>query len=804
MKFKQRNDIGFSSADIAARRPAPKNMAMFGHGASITRIGASKLLRASTTCSAALLLLSSVSSHAAAEDSQAQAQGNNLLDSDIVVTANRRDEQAQKVGISITAFSGDQLNGLGVKGSADLTKLTPGLQLQTSGGEGNTMAFTMRGVGQNDFNDHQEGPIAIYVDDVYSSALTGTSFLAFDLDRVEVLRGPQGTLFGRNATGGLVHFVTRKPTDNWEGYANIGYGRFTSFSAEAAVGGPVTDTVQMRVSVATEQRDAYFHNNFPSGLGGNGKNNYAGRLQLAWQPTETLNLRLVTRGAKATNIGPRARHGASYIDPATGLANAVPADLDYYGTGPGNDIAGYRNRNSNYWSGEFDQNNPLSLSQHGASLHADLELGAFKLFSITDYSKFNHHYREDSDLGPIRGQRYAADSGIRQLSQELRLNFDSSFVNVTAGAYFLDINGTYENVFMIYRAYAEPLGFVSPGSTTGTGSFVPWTTKTQSYSAFGQAEWRFADQLKLITGIRWTYDQKRQKLDSYVVDVPDSQDTLSLSDPTTSLLTNTYRDTRSDRFVSWKGELDYTPSERTLLFASITRGQKGGGYNPPFFANDSQLGIFSFKPEQLTSYEGGVKISGSGLFRRLNASVYRYDYKNYQAFQFLNASSLVFNTDAKVDGADVEILLSPVPGFTAQLGGAFIFKATAENIALPNGVRADRRVPLSPDYQLSSILRYDFNVANGSVGLQMDGRYTASQYFDVFNNPITNEGKYGVLNARVQYKMDNPNLEFSISLENLTNTKYRVFGVDLGTSLMQQWLGSPRTWSLSARYTFGR
>lgn len=788
MTLKQLHCTGFSVLDSADRRPA----------------SSSRLLTASTTCSAALLLLCSVSSHAAAVDAQAQAASSgNLLDSDIVVTANRRDEQAQKVGISITAFSGDQLNGLGVKGSADLTKLTPGLQLQTSGGEGNTMAFTMRGVGQNDFNDHQEGPIAIYVDNVYSSALTGTSFLAFDLDRVEVLRGPQGTLFGRNATGGLVHFVTRKPTYDWEGYASIGYGRFNSFSAEAAVGGPVTDTVQMRLSIATEQRDAYFKNNFPSGLGGNAKNNYAGRLQVAWQPSETLNLRLVARGAEAKNVGPRARHGTSYIDATTGLANAVPANVDYYGTGPGNDIAGYRNRNSNYWSGEFDQNNPLSLSQHGATLHADLELGAVKLFSITDYSKFNHHYREDSDLGPVRGQRYAADSGIRQLSQELRLNFDSSFVNVTAGAYFLDINGTYENVFIIYRAYAEPLGFVSPGSTTGIGSLVPWTTKTQSYSAFGQAEWRFTDQLKLITGVRWTYDQKRQKLDSYVIDVPDSQDTLNLSDPKTSLLTNTYRDSRSDRFVSWKGELDYTPNDRTLLFASITRGQKGGGYNPPFFAEDSQLGIFSFKPEQLTSYEGGVKISGLGLVRRLNASVYRYDYKNYQAFQFLHASSLVFNTDAKVDGADVEILLSPVRGLTVQLGGAFIFKATAENIGLPNGVSADRRIPLSPDYQLSGILRYDFSVANGSVGLQVDGRYTASQYFDVFNNPITNEGKYGVVNARVQYNLDQPDLEFSLSVENITNTKYRVFGVDLGTSLMQQWLGSPRMWSLSARYKFG-
>ena len=731
-----------------------------------------------------------------------KAESDTTLGGDIIVTATRRGESAQSIGISISALSGDQLTALGVKDTSALALYTPGLQLQSAGGEGNTMALTLRGVGQSDFNDNQEGPVAIYVDQVYSSALTGTNFLAFDLDRVEVLRGPQGTLFGRNATGGLVQFITRRPTKDFEGYVDLGYGRFNEVTAEGAVSGPLASNLQARLSVATQQRDRYFRNTFAGGEGGNGKNNFAGRLQLAWQPTDSVDIRLTARGAKATGIGPRGRHETTFIDPATGLASAVPTNVDQYGTGAGNDIAGYANRDSNYWSGAFDQRNPLTLSQWGTTGYVDVDLGAVKLFSITDYTSFYHRYREDSDLSPVRGLRYGIDSKIGQFSQELRVQYDSDAVKAQVGAYYLSINGRYQNQFTIYKAFATPLGL----GPDDIGSLVPWTTRTRSSSVFAQAEVPLARTLKATAGVRWTSDIKRQVLDSYAVTLAPGQDELSSADinPAGSLLTATYRDRRADSFISWKLGLDWTPLPRTLVFASITRGQKGGGYNVPFFASDSLTGSFRFRPEQLTSYEGGIKISGSGFLRRFNISAYHYDYKDFQAFQFVNVAALIFNANARVTGAETEIVVSPIAGLTAQFGGAFVFDATAKNIGLPNGTFADRRLPLTPDAQLTGVLRYEIPVGTAKVATQLDGRYVTSQYYDVLNNPVGFEKGYGLLNARLFYTAPGDRWSASVFVENLTNTKYRAYVVDTGLTVAQAWLGEPRTYGVKLSYKFAR
>lgn len=724
-----------------------------------------------------------------------------VLGSDIIVTATKRGENLQSVGITISALSGDQLSALGVKNSTDLALYTPGLQLQSAGGESNAMALTLRGVGQSDFNDHQEGPVAIYIDEVYSSALTGTSFLAFDLDRVEVLRGPQGTLFGRNATGGLVQFVTRKPTDHLDGYVDVGYGRFNQFTAEGAIGGPIAQGLQARLSLATEQRDRYFKNTLPNGVAGNGKNSYAGRLQLAWQPSDRVNVRMTVRGAESSGSGARGRHITSYIDPATGLANAVPDNVDYYGTGPGNDIAGYKNNNANYWTGEFDQTNPMSIKLKGASTHIDFDMGAFKLFSITDYTNFKHVYREDTDFGPARGLRYGVNSDIGQFSQELRLQYDSDAVKALLGAYFLNVDGDFQTQFIVYKAYGAPLGFGPDDSA----SLIPWTTKTRSYSVFGQADVPLTDTLKLTAGARWTKDVKKQVLDSYFVTLPNLPDELTAADIAngTSLLSETYRNRRSDKFVSWKLGLDWKPASKMLVFASATRGQKGGGYNPPFFASDALLPRFSFRPEQLTSYESGIKISGSGFLRRFNASAYYYDYKDFQAFQFFNASALIFNTDARVTGSEVELVLAPAPGLTAQLGGAFIFKATAKDITLPNGTVKDRRLPLTPDAQLTGLLRYDIPVGEAQISPQLDGRYVTTQYYDVFNNPVDRQKGYGLLNARLFYTAPDKRMTLSLFVENLTNEKYGVYILDVGLTMAQAWLGQPRTYGAKLSYKFG-
>jgi len=203
---------------------------------------------------------------------------------EVIVTAQKREQKLQDVSVSITAFSGEAMRELNMANSVDIAGQTPGLNVGTPVGEGNNPSITLRGVGLNDFNDNNEGPIAIYRDEVYQAAMPGLTFQLFDLERVEVLRGPQGTLYGRNATGGLVHFISNKPSEEFGGFLDLSLGDNGQVKAEAAIGGALGESVQARLSVATNQYDGYVKNRI--GPDGNEGDSTAYRLQANFSVTD--------------------------------------------------------------------------------------------------------------------------------------------------------------------------------------------------------------------------------------------------------------------------------------------------------------------------------------------------------------------------------------------------------------------------------------------------------------------------------------------------------------------------------------
>lgn len=210
--------------------------------------------------------------------SSAFAQG--VFGDEVIVTAQKREESAQDVGISITAMSGEQMESLGYTNAQDVTALAAGVATLQPNGEAN-YAVGIRGVANNDFTSNVESPVAIYVDETYISQMSGAGFLLFDVDRVEILRGPQGTLFGRNATGGLVHYLTVKPTtEEFNGYGSFTYGNFDRFKAQGAVNIPMGDKLSARVSLATHQGDGYVTNRLNPDKDLNNANESAGRIQL--------------------------------------------------------------------------------------------------------------------------------------------------------------------------------------------------------------------------------------------------------------------------------------------------------------------------------------------------------------------------------------------------------------------------------------------------------------------------------------------------------------------------------------------
>ena len=331
------------------------------------------------------------------------AQAQSVFEDEIVVTATKKEENLQDVGVSVTAFTGDQLEALGLTSSIDLIAQTPGIEVSGSGG-GAINSFSIRGTGQNDFAANQEGPVAVYIDDGYISSNTVTAFSLFDIERVEVLRGPQGTLYGRNATGGLVHYITSRPTENTEGFLDLEVGEQGRVRIEGASGGSIGKNAQVRLSAVYNRNDGLIENLTGENL--QKTDDFAIRGQLAFQPSEDVDVLLKAQ------IADGGGNRGGYVD----------GTLGNYTT-------------STDFAGRTDSN----VTDLSAYLRANL--GSVDLVSITNYQSYEHDFAEDSDMTPFSIYHYAQNQNVDQISQEFRLNFDGAGYEATVGTFFMDING---------------------------------------------------------------------------------------------------------------------------------------------------------------------------------------------------------------------------------------------------------------------------------------------------------------------------------------------------------------------------
>jgi len=705
----------------------------------------------------------------------------------VVVTAQKREQNVQDVGVSISTFSGAQLDALGVTDSTDLVSHIPGLQLVSPNG-GSSNYFSLRGVTQNDFTDHQESPVALYVDDVYVSQSSGAAFQLFDIERVEVLRGPQGTLFGRNATGGLVHFVTKKPSETFEAYGTIGLGSFNQVRGESAIGGQVSEGFMVRASGAFEQYDGYIKNRIGPDL--NNGDNWAGRLQALFTPTSDLEILLNVRSARQNVRAGVYEHASSILGP-DGLGVFVGADEDPYGTCAGCDLVGYNDTDGDPWAGDYDHIGQNDLKVSGASANVKWSFGDITFHSISDYSKLEKTYDEDSDATPLPLFVFSLGSDVDQFSQEFRLDGDMGAFRWVGGLYYLDIQGDYTS-----GLYLELDGVALANN---------WLQASKSFALFGQLEYDLNQQWTLIAGARVNHDKKSIDYVSEVTDLNGSSlaTILEFSGVNSNLAESEAND--------WAGrlQLNYTPTDDLLVYASWNRGLKGGGYNAPLEAEGlydaqgiAQLNKMVFDAEVLTAYELGAKWTFPNGLGRLNGAVFKYDYKNYQAFDFQGLTQLVFNADAEISGAEVELFLHPTAGLDLSLGSTLL-DAKALDIPMPDGSVKDRDIVLAPDLTVNAMMRYEWSVGSNMMSVQADARYVSDHYFNISNAPTTAEDGYTVTNFRAGYKFADDAAEVSIFVKNAFETEYRVIAFDVsGVGLTENYPGRPRWVGAELTYNF--
>lgn len=650
---------------------------------------------------------------------------------EVVVSAQKREQNIQDVGIAIQAFTGDQLDALGVSTSSDIAAFTPGVHI--SGAlAGQNSQFTIRGVTQSDFNDIVEAPNAVYLDEGYIPIANAQTFGLFDIERVEVLKGPQGTLFGRNATGGLVHYVSRKPNfETVEGFVDLSFGTFDSPTdawsqkIEAAVGGPFSDKVAGRFAVLYRDSDSYLKNDYPLsaapgiGLGtqspgagagadmGSDKT-YALRGTLDVKASDNVLLRLSVNHAKSElSTGPyqqistigvldasgelvnvintpanetrlsirgTADGGGNVIDGSSftlggGLANGMNPGLTARPVA-GGDFFGYTDPDGSglRTSSDFAFDNAGETQASGVNARVEWDIGDMQFVSITDWKKYEKALFIDVDSGPVNQLGNFGAVEADSLSQELRLSGESGSMRWVTGAYYLNIDNDSNNGL---KAPVNSIIFAAFGAPFDIG--VVAALETKSLSGFGQVEFGLTDTITATLGARLIEEKKSYQMKSNGFFIATGNNTYNVG----SALPNvplpgapfSFSQDSSDNLWTAKAQLDFRPRDGLLIYAGVNRGSKAGSYNAPLLGAYLGSGGDAALPygDETLTSYEAGFKASIGERTRLNGALYFYDYKDSQAFLFVGVGGVVINADATTFGGELELQTTPIDGLDLQL-----------------------------------------------------------------------------------------------------------------------------------------
>jgi len=726
---------------------------------------------------------------------------------DIVVTAQRRSESIQKVPISIQAISGDQLLDQGIHNSADISRIAANVGSQQPAGEGSITILTIRGIGLNDYSTTNSGPNGLYFDEVYLSSAIAQTFPLFDLDRVEVLKGPQGTLYGRNTSGGAINYVTRKPTNAFEGYLNTQFGSFNTLNVQGAVGGPITSDLSVRIAVNVNESSGYA-NNVTTGQKENGTNSVAGRAQLAWKPTDRLSIALSGNFYRLDTRPNRFRH-LGVLDPQTGqvcsVATARAGDcVDLYGLGT---LPGFYDVSST-------MRNHMLTRIYGGSARVDYDLGGVTLTSISSYIHADRNYLEDTDAVAPRLVEVGYNTRSNTLTQELRVNLDRGPLKAVAGVYYLNETLHQDTSIDLLRDIDL---FYGPGvgDNLAETSFAYATQKSYSYAVFGQFDYKILPALTLTLGGRYSWEKKRLVYDRTSQYQVGEIDVLG-----PVIVTPTIRERIDDGAVNYRVALNYQVAPTVSLYASTATGYKSGGFNGGFLDNDPAVArrqAQPVRPEHVTSYEIGLKSTWLDRKILFNIAAFYNRYKDQQVFTLipaLNAGDPPINVldnapKSHTEGIEATLGISPVRGLTITENlGLLRTRLDQYSVVLAQGAPdySGNRLPLAPEVSSSTVVQYGFDVPGGKVSLLGGADYKSKVFFDTANQPLITQPGYWLFNARAAYRYNLPRgaIEFAVFGRNLADKKYLVGSSDLSGffGLVTDNPGRPREIGAEINFTF--
>ncbi|WP_374411251.1 TonB-dependent receptor [Novosphingobium colocasiae] len=656
---------------------------------------------------------------------------------EIVVTAQKRSESLNKVGLTVQAMTGDDLLKQGVKDVGDLAKVVPSLTVANS--IYNTPVYTLRGVGFYENSLAAYPAVSVYVDEVPMPfpALVGTA--ALDVQRVEVLKGPQGTLFGQNATGGAINYIAAKPTDIFKAGLNASVDSFGEVDADGYVSGPLSDSLKARISARTAQGGGWQKSvSRPDDKKLGDKDLFMGRVLLDWQATDRLKFELNVNGMVDKSDPQAGQYIALF--PQVGPVGAELAATPFAPSKP----------RAADWNP--DRRPKGDDRQWQVALRGDYDLtDDVTLTSITSYVDFKRKQINDPDGVASEALEFLFDGRLKSFSQELRIASSGTRWNWMLGAnYEHTTSKEFADQHVAQSSVVANLGFPANSNTFFLNSQI------DNYAVFANADYELLPDLKLKGGIRYTESKRdaqtctkdagnggaaafftatstaiRQAIDPTAAATPAIPVGGCVTLDEATFLPTSYSNSLNEENVSWRVGLDYQALRQLLLYANISKGYKAGSF---LFTNASSTAQFApVKQESVLAFEGGFKASMLDGAAQFNLAGFYYKYTDKQTrgkridpvFGVLDA--LVNVPKSSLMGVEAELMLEPVDGLNLKVGGTYINSRIDEytGVGFIGGVKdfEGNSLPFAPDLSVNASADYDFAVTD-SVNLFFGGTVT--------------------------------------------------------------------------------
>ena len=716
---------------------------------------------------------------------------------EIVVTAQKRSENLQDVPIAVTALNAEALQNKRVDNLLGLSGLAPSLQIKTDDNAANPRIF-IRGVGVNDFNPSTASAVGIYVDGVYIASPLAQLASFYDLQQVEVLRGPQGTLYGRNTTGGAINVTTRKPSDTYEGNLSFEYGRFNEVNIQGGVGGPlVPDKVLFRLSGVYARDDGYTLDR-TSGKYGNNQDRYGIRGTLRLKPTSnfTDDLTVSTNQSRGGSILAYNRslvaqtpEASLPFDPSVGYSPCKP---EFYTSGQCTNILGYANTSKNLYQGDYQFDGKDIVKLFGVSNTINYDFGPASLVSVTSYQRAARNDQEETDANPIPIITASYIAVQKTLSQELRVQSNGKTrLRYVAGLYYAHDDLNNNSQYDILRALRDPTPANPSGADVANsiGLFGwPLTQATDSYAVFGQVDYDLTDRLTVTGGLRYSADHKQFH---YVSEAENG-----------AIPIFTFDGAKTFGSVSGRIGVQYKLTDVANVYFTYNRGTKSGGFFSGQTVDPADLG--PYKDEKVDAFEVGAKTEFFDRRLRANFSAFYYDYKDLQVYTavqrglitvqlFTNASA------ARIYGAEAELEARPMRGLDLSLSGSLL-SATYLDFQSAGVSYTGNTLPSAPKATLNGTAHYEHDLPFGVLVSQLDFTYRSKVYFDTANTERLSDPARIFVNAQLGVKLNDGRYEVGLWGRNLfgvTNIVDITPIASLGFDVFS--MGPPRTYGLYLR-----